>query len=41
MNFAITEFYEVRQGFIRNSSLLASVLGLYIQVEAKGMEMRR
>ena len=39
--FAFTEFYEVRQAFIRNSSLLASVVGLYIQVGAKRMEMRR
>src|SRR5215208_984070 len=32
---------EVRQAFIRNSSLLASVVGLYIRVGAKRMEMRR
>jgi hypothetical protein len=41
LNFAMTEFYEVRQTFIRNSSLLASVVGLYIRVGAKRMEMRR
>jgi hypothetical protein len=41
VNFAYTEFSEVRQTFIRNSSLLASVVGLYIRVGAKRMEMRR
>jgi hypothetical protein len=39
-NFAFT-FYEVRQPFIRNSSLLVSVSCLYFRVGAKRMEMRR
>jgi excisionase family DNA binding protein len=39
--FAITEFWDVRLAFIRNSSLLASVVGLYIRVGAKRMEMIR
>ena len=34
-NFAFTEFSEIRQEFIANSSPLASVATLYIQVEAK------
>src|SRR5688572_18601271 len=30
----MTEFYEVRQGFIANSSPLASIIASYIRVEA-------